>query len=1188
MKNRYSILLIVVCVFLSFQVSSQNIRLGLPLGHTSLVWDAEYSPDGKYIVTASADKTAKMWESKSGRLIQNFEGHLWGINSAQFSPVCSSDPTGGKYIVTASDDSTAKIWESSSGKILKTLSGHRGYVYSAKFSPDGKNIVTTSKDSTAKIWDTQSGKLLHTFDGTKSFILSFRFSPDGKYFITASKDSSAKVWECSSGKLIKNIQGHTGWYNSVQFSPNGKYVLTACRRDSAQLRECGSWNLIRSFDGKYAEFSTDGKNIVSITDDGTMKIWESSSGKLLNSIDDHVFRFPMITATFSADGKYILTFSEDGTAKIWDSKSGIMVGSSKDNLNMFSKGQFSPDGKSMVFTAKKTAEIRETQSGKLLIKLESQIDPISDARFSADGKYMATSSATAKIWNVSEGKLLRSLKSYSAHIVSAQFSPDGKYIVTSSPDSSAKIWECSSGKLLFNLDVKDDYMKLIEGTNSFAEYSPDGKFIISNAGDGRAKVWESSSGKWMSILDGPTVEYAYAQYSPDGKFIVTTSGMDGMTSLWDAGNGKFLYSFRYRYAKKITARFRPDGKRIVCASGNEVAKGWEPVSGKLLNLSGHKAAVNDAVFSPACMDDPAGGKFIVTASDDHTAKIWDAGSGKILFSLEGHEREVETAQYSPDGKNIVTASDDNTAKIWDAGNGKMINNLTGHTGSLISAQYSPGGKQVVTVSRDGSLILWDAKTGKRMVQEFVFNETDFLSLTSGKYYYGTKKAVSLLYWIIDNTKVYPFEQFDLQYNRPDIVLEKIGLADTMLINSYRKAYYKRLKKMNFEEGMFSPEFHMPETVLQDADKLLANTTEQLLSIKVKVTDSKYNLDRINVWVNEVPLYGTSGIDLRSLKISSIEKEIKMTLSQGMNTIQMSSMNEKGVESMKETYTIRYEPKQEIKRKTYLIAISVAEYKNKEYNLKYAVKDGRDMAKMMAARAGASIDTLFDVNATRENILALKQKLMQTNVDDEVILYVSGHGLLDKNFDFYFATFDMNFTNPAEKGVLYDDLEALLDGIPARNKLLLMDACHSGEVDKENIEVKDKSLTLADGQKGELKTYGYKGVKVKNVDNTNLGLQNSFELMRELFYDLSRSSGAVVISAAAGTGYALESAEWNNGIFTYCILNGLKNWAADKNNDKVVTVSELKEYVSDEVSRMTSGAQKPTSRKELLGNDWKVW
>ncbi|HOH84439.1 MAG TPA: hypothetical protein PLI16_07485, partial [Bacteroidales bacterium] len=108
------------------------------------------------------------------------------------------------------------------------------------------------------------------------------------------------------------------------------------------------------------------------------------------------------------------------------------------------------------------------------------------------------------------------------------------------------------------------------------------------------------------------------------------------------------------------------------------------------------------------------------------------------------------------------------------------------------------------------------------------------------------------------------------------------------------------------------------------------------------------------------------------------------------------------------------------------------------------------------------------------------------------------------------------------------------------------------------------------------------------EGSGLGLQNSFELMQELFANLSAGSGAVVISAAAGTGYALESPEWNNGVFTYCILNGLKNLAADASGDKIVSVSELKDYVSKEVERLTNGAQRPTSRKESLEFDWKLW
>jgi uncharacterized caspase-like protein len=95
-------------------------------------------------------------------------------------------------------------------------------------------------------------------------------------------------------------------------------------------------------------------------------------------------------------------------------------------------------------------------------------------------------------------------------------------------------------------------------------------------------------------------------------------------------------------------------------------------------------------------------------------------------------------------------------------------------------------------------------------------------------------------------------------------------------------------------------------------------------------------------------------------------------------------------------------------------------------------------------------------------------------------------------------------------------------------------------------------------------------------------------MGELFANLSKGSGAIVISAAAGSGYALESPEWNNGVFTYCILNGIKNKTADLNKDGSITVSELRDYVSQEVQSITKGAQKPTSRRDNVSFDFNVW
>jgi uncharacterized caspase-like protein len=273
----------------------------------------------------------------------------------------------------------------------------------------------------------------------------------------------------------------------------------------------------------------------------------------------------------------------------------------------------------------------------------------------------------------------------------------------------------------------------------------------------------------------------------------------------------------------------------------------------------------------------------------------------------------------------------------------------------------------------------------------------------------------------------------------------------------------------------------------------------------------------------------------------------------------------------------------------LFCISVSDYKDKQYRLKYARKDGRDLVNAFKKEYGKNIyiDTLFDEKATRNNILAWKKILEKTTVRDRVILYVSGHGLLDKNYDFYYGTWDVDFKDPAANGLAYEDIERLLDKIPARRKLLLMDACHSGEVDKEAVAQKMSQNTVAVNDKKVNIVYQSKGAG-EDISDAKLGLNNSFELMQELFTNLNNGNGTAVISAAAGNSYAFESDVWNNGVFTYCLLHGLKDLAADYNRDGRVSVTELQKFVSSEVQRLTQGAQKPTARQENMDNDWPVW
>ena len=207
--------------------------------------------------------------------------------------------------------------------------------------------------------------------------------------------------------------------------------------------------------------------------------------------------------------------------------------------------------------------------------------------------------------------------------------------------------------------------------------------------------------------------------------------------------------------------------------------------------------------------------------------------------------------------------------------------------------------------------------------------------------------------------------------------------------------------------------------------------------------------------------------------------------------------------------------------------------------------------------------------------------MKTTVNDKVIISCSSHGLLDDSLNFYLAMHDVDFKNPKLRGLKYEELESLLDGIPARQKLLLLDACNSGENDKTELLKKEieQNLNTMDTTQWLVA----RGVVVKiEEENTN-----NFKKINELFVNVRNNTGSVIISAAGGQQSALEAIEVDgkiieNGAFTYSILECLT-----QNKGKELKVNALKQYAEKRVEEITNGKQKPTSRQETMEIDWEV-
>jgi hypothetical protein len=452
----------------------------------------------------------------------------------------------------------------------------------------------------------------------------------------------------------------------------------------------------------------------------------------------------------------------------------------------------------------------------------------------------------------------------------------------------------------------------------------------------------------------------------------------------------------------------------------------------------------------------------------------------------------------------------------------------------------------------------------------------------------SKDASKMLHYVTPSLKVIGFEQLDPVYNRPDIVLDSIGKyfggADAELVANYRQSWEKRIDRLGLDkEKLGKGDIAVPDAEIVEADKIAYENKEGELDIKVKANDPKYPLRRFNVYVNEVPLYGSAGISIAHLKKQVWDTTVSVPLSVGENKIQVSVMNELGLENFKYPTYVNYIPARdkEIVAKTHYIGIGVNAFMQKEHNLTYCVKDVHDLATALSGE-NTCVKVYTDQKVTRENILALKQYLQDsTTVNDKVIISCSSHGLLDDSLNFYLATNDVDFKNPKARGLKYEELEGLMDGIPARQKLILLDACNSGENDK--TEVLKQVLKQKEKNMDSTQVLAARGVIIK-LEQEN---KSNFKKMNELFVNVRNNTGSVIISAAGGQESALEAIEVNgqkieNGAFTYSILECLK-----QNEGKELKVNTLKQYAEKRVEEITNGKQKPTSRQETMEVDWRV-
>lgn len=534
-----------------------------------------------------------------------------------------------------------------------------------------------------------------------------------------------------------------------------------------------------------------------------------------------------------------------------------------------------------------------------------------------------------------------------------------------------------------------------------------------------------------------------------------------------------------------------------------------------------------------------------------------------------------------DENHFAAGCKDGILGFWESGKRDPIVMMRAHKASIEDIQLTHDGKRLLTADADGVVRVWDAATRDSILtfQQLGLGK-DYIFLTPDNYYKASRGAFDYIHFA-RGMEVYSFDQFDLKYNRPDIVMERLG-ASPRQVEIYRRAWQKRVRRMGYTEEMLSGEIHAPKLQVVDKQSLPVLTQQSTIKLKISASDSKYALSRLFINLNGVPLFGKNGRPL-SVGAKKIFQTIEtIELAAGDNRIDLFCMNEKGVESYKEQVLV-YCNKSRKKPSLYIAAVGVSHYLDNRFDLTYASKDARDFVQAVStltANRFAKIHplVLIDEAFAPRSLSQLKQFFAQAGRDDVVMLFYAGHGVLNAELDYFLSTHAMNFDRPQQDGIDYRDFEDVLDGISSVYKYCFIDACHSGEIDKDDY-LAENTLTQPVGKV----VFRQAGVGARKLRPNGVAQVNA--LVKDLFMDIRYGVGATILSGAGGMEAALEGSEWKNGLFTWCLKKGLAELAADRDANGQVSISELMNYVCTEVKSLSHGFQSPNVRMANFQHDF---
>jgi len=625
-------------------------RVVVLAGHESPITASAWSPDGTRMATASNDRTARLWDARTGKQVATLGSEPIAATSIAWS---------GSLVATAGWDGVTRLWDGDTGEAVRSLDGHGPGHTVLAWQHDGNRIATGGTDETVKLWDPATGERLQTLEGHQEPVTALAWSSRGRRLASGSMTGGlVLLWDPETNTEVATLTGKMPWLTTMAWSYEGSILATAASVTTLWNGETGT---------EMAELSDPvGAMVVSLA-------WAP--------------KYPLRLATASADGK----------AKLWDvttkAETATLTAPSASTM----VAAWSPkDGLLATAGVDRTVRVWSTQTGELVLVLQEHSDQITALEWAPDGTRVASASAdaTVRLWDLERGdtrSILREADGLGVNRV--EWTPDGAR-VAGIASGTLDLWDPETGGSVL------ERLAPFPGLDVAFVRTSDDLRVASVRANGELVVWDEK-GKSRATFTWPD-RISAASFSPDGSHLAAGSDQ-GSGMLWNVGTGTVIADLTGHTRVVAAHAWTHDGSRLATASYDATIRLWDGRTGAAQRtLSGHSAAVGAVAWSPD-------GTRLVTGSDDGTARIWDASSGETLGTLvHGVEAvAIVAVAWQPNGTLVATADNRGTVKLWDGSSTEASATLVGHLTVIEELAWSPNGTRLATADRSGVVRLWD-------------------------------------------------------------------------------------------------------------------------------------------------------------------------------------------------------------------------------------------------------------------------------------------------------------------------------------------------------------------------------------------------------------------------------------------------------------------------------------------------